>query len=664
MMEGRAYMVVGDWCQMPRPRALLRDSHAARRPLRHAQGRQPPRPDERHRRGHLTCSCSAATTDGALVRGRRRAPAAGRPLDRGGAGVQFRRLLASCDRGDLAAVRRRGCGGAVAASAARLRPAEDRARLAHAACTRPTPARPVLRLPRRRPVRSRARATASIRRRCCSTRTRAACSSRPATRGCGSLGPGSNAGRGPLGEIAPRTTPVRLGRRRAPAAHARHGDVRDARARIHQAAELRRDRAGPGTFAGVVEKIPYLKELGVTVVELMPVTSSIPRTAATTGATCRSNFFAPHQRVLLGGRRRRPARRVPRDGEGAARGGHRGRPRRRLQPHLRRRRVGPDLLLSRHRQQHLLPARPRRRRYRNDAGTGQRAAYVASGGAAADRRQPALLDEGDARRRLPLRPRVGLHAHRRRIDRSRTSRRFSPRSAAIPISRSCRLIAEPWDLGVYQLGRAFPGNTWAQWNGQFRDDVRAVRQGRRRPRRRPDVAALRQRRPVSRIRAIRRSGRSRASTSSRATTASACTTWSRTTPSTTSRTATGTATAPTTTSAGTAAWKATRARGRRCSRSRQASDEELLLPADAGERHADVLRRRRVHAHAGGQQQPLQPGQRDHMARLGSARAQRATCSGSSQQMIAFRKAHPSIGRGRFWRDDVRWYGVGRDVDL
>jgi len=32
--------------------------------------------------------------------------------------------------------------------------------------------------------------------------------------------------------------------------------------------------------------------------------------------------------------------------------------------------------------------------------------------------------------------------------------------------------------------------------------------------------------------------------------------------------------------------------------------------------------------------------------------------------MIAFRKAHPSIGRSTFWRGDVRWYGVGRDVDL
>ena len=32
--------------------------------------------------------------------------------------------------------------------------------------------------------------------------------------------------------------------------------------------------------------------------------------------------------------------------------------------------------------------------------------------------------------------------------------------------------------------------------------------------------------------------------------------------------------------------------------------------------------------------------------------------------MIAFRKAHPSLCRSRFWRDDIRWYGVGPQVDL
>jgi isoamylase len=32
--------------------------------------------------------------------------------------------------------------------------------------------------------------------------------------------------------------------------------------------------------------------------------------------------------------------------------------------------------------------------------------------------------------------------------------------------------------------------------------------------------------------------------------------------------------------------------------------------------------------------------------------------------MIAFRKAHPSLSRSRFWREDVGWYGVGEKPDL
>ena len=34
------------------------------------------------------------------------------------------------------------------------------------------------------------------------------------------------------------------------------------------------------------------------------------------------------------------------------------------------------------------------------------------------------------------------------------------------------------------------------------------------------------------------------------------------------------------------------------------------------------------------------------------------------KSMIAFRKAHPSLSRSRFWREDVSWYGVGPTVDL
>jgi glycogen operon protein len=41
-----------------------------------------------------------------------------------------------------------------------------------------------------------------------------------------------------------------------------------------------------------------------------------------------------------------------------------------------------------------------------------------------------------------------------------------------------RLIAEPWDAeGAYQLGRSFPGNSWSQWNGQYRDDIRSFAKG-------------------------------------------------------------------------------------------------------------------------------------------------------------------------------------------
>jgi glycogen operon protein len=41
-----------------------------------------------------------------------------------------------------------------------------------------------------------------------------------------------------------------------------------------------------------------------------------------------------------------------------------------------------------------------------------------------------------------------------------------------------RLIAEPWDAaGAYQLGRGFPAALWLQWNDRFRDDMRRFVRG-------------------------------------------------------------------------------------------------------------------------------------------------------------------------------------------
>ena len=45
--------------------------------------------------------------------------------------------------------------------------------------------------------------------------------------------------------------------------------------------------------------------------------------------------------------------------------------------------------------------------------------------------------------------------------------------AADPELTDVRMIAEPWDAGGgYLLGRSFPGMNWMQWNGQYRDLIR------------------------------------------------------------------------------------------------------------------------------------------------------------------------------------------------
>ena len=40
-----------------------------------------------------------------------------------------------------------------------------------------------------------------------------------------------------------------------------------------------------------------------------------------------------------------------------------------------------------------------------------------------------------------------------------------------------RLVAEAWDIEAYQLGCSFPGTNWMQWNGHYRDDVRRFVRG-------------------------------------------------------------------------------------------------------------------------------------------------------------------------------------------
>ena len=46
-----------------------------------------------------------------------------------------------------------------------------------------------------------------------------------------------------------------------------------------------------------------------------------------------------------------------------------------------------------------------------------------------------------------------------------------------PVLAGTKMIAEAWDAaGLYQVG-SFVGDSWKEWNGRFRDDVRSFFRG-------------------------------------------------------------------------------------------------------------------------------------------------------------------------------------------
>jgi hypothetical protein len=126
-------------------------------------------------------------------------------------------------------------------------------------------------------------------------------------------------------------------------------------------------------------------------------------------------------------RHRRAGERVQDDGQAAARRRHRGDPRRRLQPHRRGQPPRPDDQLPRRRQRGVLPAQPRgpallRRLHRHR----QHARRHEPEGAPADHGLAALLGHRDARRRLPVRPRLGPGARDVRRRQARQLLRHHP----------------------------------------------------------------------------------------------------------------------------------------------------------------------------------------------------------------------------------------------
>ncbi len=235
--------------------------------------------------------------------------------------------------------------------------------------------------------------------------------------------------------------------------------------------------AARGRFAGVIEKIPYLKELGVTAVELMPVFQQDSGEGSYWGYMPLS-FFAPHhgyaRSAAVCGHLAEFADMVRALHEAdievildvvynhTAEGDHHG-------PVYSFKGIDNDtyyLMLD-------APDAP----YANFSGTGNTLN-------SSDRCvRKMVLDS--------LRHWVeDLHVDGFRFDLTSVFTRNSDGSinlrdpmlladiTADPSLAGARLVAEPWDAaGTYQLGRSFPGILWLQWNGKFRDDVRRFVRG-------------------------------------------------------------------------------------------------------------------------------------------------------------------------------------------
>ena len=265
-------------------------------------------------------------------------------------------------------------------------------------------------------------------------------------------------------------------------------------------------------------------------------------------------FFAPHAGYAASGSRGEQVAEFKEMVRDAARRRARGRARRRLQPHLRGRLRRTDAELARAGQRGVLPAAPRRLvrgrdRLRQLARPAPPPVPGHGHGLAA------LLGAGDARRRLPLRPRPHARPGQHRLRRGRDlpgGRRAGP--GAVPGQAGRRAVgrrprrlparALPRAVGrverpVPRHGAARPGSAGA-----------AGRAGAAaRPRLRACPARPTSSQPVAAARWPR-------STSSPRTTASRCATWCPTTTSTTRRTARTAGTATTATTAGTAGSRA------------------------------------------------------------------------------------------------------------
>jgi isoamylase len=230
-----------------------------------------------------------------------------------------------------------------------------------------------------------------------------------------------------------------------------------------------------GTYAGLIEKIPYLQQLGITAVELLPVFQFDPQDApvglVNYWGYSPVSFFAPHcayssRQDALGAVNefRDMVKALHRAGievildvvfNHTAEGDHRG----------------PTLCFRGFENDAYYILERDRSRFANYSGTGN----TLNTNHPIVRRM--ILDS--------LRYWVGeMHVDGFRFDLASILARDSSGQVLAnppvlwdiesdPVLAGTKFIAEAWDAaGLYQVG-SFIGDSWKEWNGRFRDDVRA-----------------------------------------------------------------------------------------------------------------------------------------------------------------------------------------------
>jgi isoamylase len=228
--------------------------------------------------------------------------------------------------------------------------------------------------------------------------------------------------------------------------------------------------ANRGTFAGLAEKIDYLKDLGITAVELMPVQQCDPQEGSFWGYMT-LNFFSPHRGYSASDSSESALREFRAMVD---------------KFHSHGIEVWLDVVYNHtsegnldgptysyrgidNRSYYFLTAD--RHRYRDETGCGN-----------------TLRCDHPVVRSLILES-LSFWINRMKVD----AFRFDLASVFTRTSdggvdlhhpslisdisflgsrHGVRMIAEAWDIESYLLGRAFPGINWRQWNGKYRDDVR------------------------------------------------------------------------------------------------------------------------------------------------------------------------------------------------